>query len=176
MIRHRALAALATVFLAGCIVPALAFAGGSTMRMSSSTSRSNALLNFSATLNAAQEVPKETGAPASASGKFTATLNVPGGTNTSGTLTWSLTFSHLTGAATAAHIHAGAIGKSGAVIVPLCGPCKSSTHGTVHLTKQATAQLSALGIFPNYAFYVNVHTVKNPNGEIRGQISRSPAH
>ena len=51
------------------------------------------------------------GTKSGAAGKFTATVN---GT----TVTWKLTFSHLTGPATAAHIHTGKKGVPGAVIVP----------------------------------------------------------
>jgi hypothetical protein len=112
---------------------------------------------FTATLNIAQEVPKETGAPAMAAGKFTATL-------TGTTLKWSLTFSHLTGAATAAHIHMGAKGKPGAVIVALCGPCKSPASGTAKVSAAVVKAMSG------GQAYVNVHTAKNPGGEIRGQV------
>ena len=52
------------------------------------------------------------------SGSFTGTLK-------GNKLTWKLTFSGLSGAATAAHIHLGAMGKAGNVVVALCGPCKS---------------------------------------------------
>lgn len=119
---------------------------------------SAAPMGFTATLNIAQEVPKETGAPAAAGGTFTATL-------TGKTLKWKLTFSHLTGAASAAHIHLGAKGVSGAVIVPLCGPCKSPASGSAKITSALAKDIEA------GKTYVNVHTTKNPNGEIRGQIS-----
>jgi hypothetical protein len=36
----------------------------------------------------------------------------------------------LTGPANAAHIHIAAKGKSGAIVVPLCGPCTSGVTGT----------------------------------------------
>jgi hypothetical protein len=115
-------------------------------------------MKFSASLNIKQEVPKETGAPATAAGKFTGI--VVGGK----TLKWTLTFSHLTGKALAAHIHAGAPGKSGPVIIPLCSPCKSPMSGSVKITD---AQMTTLS---KGKTYVNVHTAKNPNGEIRGTI------
>ena len=52
-------------------------------------------------------------------------------------------------------------------MVPLCGPCKSPKSGTAKLTqKQVTASKNGLT-------YVNVHTKKNPSGEIRGQIKRA---
>jgi CHRD domain len=114
-------------------------------------------MNFTAVLNAGQEIPHPAGPMAGASGKFTASVS---GTK----ITWKLTFNHLTGAASAAHIHAGKKGVAGAVIVPLCGPCKTGASGTGTLT---SAQLTAMKAGTTY---VNVHTAKNPNGEIRGQV------
>ena len=113
---------------------------------------------YTAKLNVSQERPRPRATRASASGTFAATL-------TGKTLKWRLAFARLTGAATAAHIHLGAKGKSGAVLVPLCGPCKSPVSGTVKASA-ATIKAMARGIT-----YVNVHTTKNPAGEIRGQIT-----
>ena len=112
---------------------------------------------FGATLNAGLETPHPAGAMTGASGKFTATV-------TGKKITWKLRFSHLTGPATAAHIHAGKKGTAGAVLIPLCGPCKSGASGTGVVT---AAQLKML---ESGATYVNVHTAKNAGGEIRGQI------
>jgi hypothetical protein len=114
-------------------------------------------MNFTAVLNAGQEVPHPAGAMSGASGKFTASVS---GT----TITWKLTFAHLTGAAGAAHIHAGKKGVAGAVLVPLCGPCKTGASGTAKLTSAEINSMKA------GTTYVNVHTAKNPNGEIRGQV------
>ena len=81
-------------------------------------------------------------------------------------LTWTMRFGGMTGPVTAAHIHAGTPGKSGPVLVPICGPCTSPSAGTVHLSRaQAKLFRNALP-----ATYVNLHTRKNPNGEIRGQF------
>lgn len=96
------------------------------------------------------------GAP-NAKGAFTATVN---GTK----VTWKLTFSGLTGPALAAHIHKGKAGVAGPVVVPLCGPCKSGQSGTAPVSAAVAKQLASGG------FYVNVHTKRNPNGEIRGQL------
>jgi hypothetical protein len=116
-------------------------------------------VKFSASLNIGQEVPHPKGTKVGAIGHFDATLS---GT----TLTWSLTFDHLSGPASASHIHAGLRGKAGPVMVPLCGPCKSPASGTATgLTADQIKTLTSGGT------YVNVHTAKNPNGEIRGQIT-----
>lgn len=115
---------------------------------------------LTAVMNAGQEVPHPKGVMAGASGRFTGTLN-------NGVLKWHLTFAHLSGPATAAHIHVGVKGKSGAVLVPLCGPCKSGASGTVKLANPAALSITSK---PD-STYVNVHTAKNPGGEIRGQLT-----
>lgn len=123
----------------------------------SSARSSSGMYHLSATLNAGQEVPKQVVKNQSAHGSFEATLS---GTH----LAWTLTFAKLTGPATAAHIHLGGMGKSGNVVVPLCTPCKSPMKGT------ATISASLLKTIKKHGTYVNVHTAKNPNGEIRGQL------
>jgi hypothetical protein len=114
-------------------------------------------MGWSAKLNALQEVPKQAVAAPKAAGAFNATLS---GTS----LKWKLTFSKLSGPATAAHIHMGAMGKAGGVVVALCGPCKSGQSGTAKVTA------AVVKAFPKHKLYVNVHTAKNPAGEIRGQL------
>jgi CHRD domain len=117
--------------------------------------------SVNATLTAGQETPKPKGNVRRARGTFTATLTKSG---TTGTITWRLTFSRLTGRALAAHIHRGARGKAGPVVVPLCGPCRSGARGTT------TLQASVLNALEAGRTYVNVHTRRNPAGEIRGQL------
>ncbi len=113
---------------------------------------------WTAALSSGQEVPKQVVKDAAAHGLFKGTLS---GT----TLRWKLTFAKLTGPAAAAHIHTGAKGKSGPVLIPLCGPCKSGVTGTAKITP------AVMSAFKKHLLYVNVHTAKNPNGEIRGQIA-----
>ena len=109
-----------------------------------------------AKLDAMQEIP-HVKAP-NAKGSFTGTI-------VGGKLKWRLTFSGLTGAASAAHIHVGAMGKAGNVLVALCGPCKSGQSGTAKVSAMVLRDIQ------KHLTYVNVHTAKNPNGEIRGQVS-----
>jgi hypothetical protein len=118
--------------------------------------------NVKTTLRAAQERPKPKGNVRRARGTFTATVTRSG---TTGVIAWRLTFSKLTGRATAAHIHSGVRGKAGPVIVPLCAPCRSGARG------RATVDASVLDALEAGRAYVNVHTRKNPQGEIRGQIA-----
>jgi hypothetical protein len=120
-------------------------------------------VGLTATLSAAKEVPKPTGVRASARGAFVAGLTRRG---TRRTLSWRLTFRGLTGRASAAHIHLAKPGVAGPVAVPLCGPCRSGVRGTARVNaRTVTALLRGRA-------YVNVHTRRNPAGEIRGQIKR----
>ena len=125
--------------------------------------RAAAPIGLAATLGARQEVPKPKGVRETAGGRFVVTLVRTG---TSGRLAWRLTFSGLTGSANAAHIHVGAVGRSGPVAVSLCGPCRSGARGTARADSRVLAALLA------GRAYVNVHTTKNPAGEVRGQIKR----
>jgi hypothetical protein len=112
---------------------------------------------FVATLTAAQEVPAPAGAPSGASGSFTATLQGK-------VLTWRLSFSHLSSAATAAYIHLGGAGAVGPQLLRLCGPCGSPASGRVTLSQVQVVDLMA-GLT-----YVNLGTSDNPHGETRGPI------
>ena len=112
-----------------------------------------------AALTAAGEVPAQVVKDTKAKGSFAGQI-------TGKKLTWTLTFSGLTGPATAAHIHMGGMHQSGPVVVPLCGPCKAKESGTATLT---AAVLKALKV---HKLYVNVHTAKNAAGEIRGQVAQ----
>jgi hypothetical protein len=142
---------LVSILTAGAVA-ALVFASFSSARPAAAHFR------FSATLTAGQEIPKQVVKNQAGHGTFTGTLV---GTK----LRWKLTFAKLTGPAVAAHIHLGAMGKSGNVLVPLCAAdCKSGLTGT------ATISASLLKKIQKHLTYVNVHTAKNPNGEIRGQL------
>ena len=116
-------------------------------------------------LTARQEVPRPKGNANRARGAFTAIVTKSG---TETRLGWRLSFSRLTGRAVAAHIHLGRRGRSGPVAVTLCGPCRSGVRKSVSLQPAVVAALEAGNA------YVNVHTARNPAGEIRGQIAAVP--
>jgi hypothetical protein len=154
MTRTRFVLAAVLTFVATLAVGGLAVASDSAKKPAPKMTK-----KYSAALNVGQETGTVKAAKRGASGRFTATLN---GT----TLAYTLTFTHLSGPATAAHIHGPAPRRVAAgVLVGLCGPCTASTNGTVTLTQAQIDQLNA------GKTYVNVHTAKNPNGEIRGQIN-----
>ena len=113
---------------------------------------------WTAALSSGQEIPKQVVKNPAAHGLFKGTLS-------GSTLKWRLTFAKLTGPALQAHIHLGAKGKSGNVVVALCAPCSTGQTGT------STISAALLKDFRKHLLYVNVHTAKNPAGEIRGQLA-----
>ena len=144
---------------------AVAAVAALTLTALASAAAAKDVYRLNGTLTAGQEVPKPKGAKAGAGGTFTSTLTE--GAN-GGTLAWKLTFRNLTGKAVAAHVHVGVRGKAGNVLVPLCAapakPCRSGMTGRVHVSH------TTFDVLEKRATYVNVHTVKNPAGEIRAQL------
>jgi hypothetical protein len=116
-------------------------------------------VTFHAMLNAASEVPpKDT----KGSGEAMATLDTA-----SKDLTYTVTFTGLTGPATMAHLHGpAAAGANAGVQVPLGNNPSSPINGSAKLTDAQVANLMAGN------WYVNVHTAVNPGGEIRGQLAK----
>jgi len=114
-----------------------------------------------AALDARQEVPRQAVKVPAARGTFSGTLTARGST---AKIAWRLIFTHLSGRALQAHIHRGKLGKAGPISVTLCAPCRSGLRGTVKVTPRVVRAIKS------GAAYLNVHTRKNPNGEIRGQI------
>jgi hypothetical protein len=132
-------------------VAALVAAGGSTA--------SPAVTKWTATLSPSQVAPKQASKNDKASGSFTGTAQ---GYN----LKFKLTFDHLSGPATGAHIGYGKKGKLGNVSLALCAPCPNPT---VNMTNINPSLVSA---FKSGLLYVEIDTKKNPNGEVRGQLGK----
>ncbi len=112
-----------------------------------------------ATLDGKSEVPTNTSA---ATG--TADLDYDAASKK---LTWKLTYSGLSGPATAAHFHGPAeAGKNAGVVLPITNATSSPADGSATLTDAQAADLMA------GKMYINVHTAANPGGEIRGQVTK----
>ena len=116
--------------------------------------------SFQVKLDGAQQVPAvQTG------GSGTADLTYDPATKV---LTWNVAFSGLSGPATMAHFHGPApAGKNAGVEIWISTkgqPATSPLTGQATLTDAQAADLMAGNL------YINVHTAKNPGGEIRGQV------
>jgi hypothetical protein len=112
-----------------------------------------------ATLDGKSEVP-----PTTSAGTGTADIDYDAASKK---LSWKLTYSGLTGPATAAHFHgpAGPADKAG-VAVAIPNATTSPVEGSAVLTDAQAADLTA------GKYYVNIHTAANPGGEIRGQVTK----
>jgi hypothetical protein len=114
---------------------------------------------FKATLDGKSEVP-----PNASAATGTADIDYDPATKK---LSWKLSYSGLTGSATAAHFHGPAeAGKNAGVAVAIPNAGKSPVEGSATLTAAQAADLEA------GKYYVNVHTQANPGGEIRGQVTK----
>jgi hypothetical protein len=100
-------------------------------------------MSISVPLTGAEQVP-----PVQTPGKGTAELTYDPDTRI---VTWTVTFSDLSGPATMAHFHG--------------SPAESPIKGNATLTPDQAKEFSA------GQWYINVHTSKNPTGEIRGQVT-----
>jgi hypothetical protein len=116
------------------------------------------LAAFSTQLAGANEV---TEVRSSASGRVDAVLN-----KNTGLFQWRLTYSGLSGPATAAHFHGpAAIGRNAAPTLSMALPLQNPSQGRVTLSAGQTADLLA------GRWYANIHTAAHPGGEIRGQMT-----
>jgi len=112
-----------------------------------------------ATLDGKSEVP-----PNASAGTGTADIDYDAATKK---LSWKLTYSGLSGPASAAHFHGPAEpGKNAGVAVAIPGATSSPSEGSAVLTDAQAADLMA------GKYYINVHTAANPGGELRGQVTK----
>jgi hypothetical protein len=119
------------------------------------------IVTIGAKLSAASEVPPN-------SSPATGTLEGSFDKQTS-TLSWTLTYSGLSGPARAGHFHGpAAAGSNAGVALGFTGGVESPVKGSAKLTPAQAADLLA------GKWYVNLHTALNPGGEIRGQVSVNP--
>jgi hypothetical protein len=108
-------------------------------------------------MTGSQEVPK--GSP-TGSGSARISLN-----SSTGQVCFNLKWSKID-TPTASHIHKGAVGKAGAVVVPLFPMPPPKHTGCVSASKSLVAAIMKK---PS-AYYVNLHTKKYPGGALRAQL------
>lgn len=151
-----------TVLYSSLLVTLLGLGACSTKPMMSMTpSTSTSASTMTTRLSGASEVP-----PVASNASGTAELNLNKQINE---LSWTVTYSGLSGPATGAHFHGPAMaGANAGVVVPMTGSLTSPIRGTASLTAAQAADLMA------GKWYVNLHTAANPNGEIRGQFPARP--
>lgn len=127
---------------------------------------------WQAELAGENEVPP---AESTATGTFTATFD-----EEAETLEWSLSAPDATGV-TAAHLHSGAAGTNGPIVLPLFAAPEDAPVNSLDESGTTDVAAELIGPFEgDFAgfvaaleageIYVNVHTVDNPAGEIRAQV------
>ncbi|GAB3287371.1 CHRD domain-containing protein [Hymenobacter tenuis] len=112
-------------------------------------------VQLQASLTGQQEVPAT---PSSATGTFSGSFD-----KVTRVLTYTVSYQGL--APSAGHIHQGAPGINGGVLVPFSSVATSPITGTATLTEDNATKLLA------GETYVNLHTPAYPGGEIRGNIT-----
>jgi hypothetical protein len=158
----------------------LVFAGLSLIVLLGTSALAQEPIHISANLRGFSEVPSKFTA---GTGTFRATID-----QTAQTITFTLTFSNLTGPPAASHIHFAQKDVNGGVQVFFCDgtghpACPTTASGTITGTVHAADVIDAgqgigAGDFNDLVkailagkTYVNIHTAKFPGGEIRGQIT-----
>jgi hypothetical protein len=115
------------------------------------------MLKYKADLNGASENPPTTS-------KGVGGIEADYDTATK-TLSWSGTYSDLTGPEIAAHFHGpAAVGVNAGVLVPVDAKA-SPFKGSATLTDEQAKD------FADGLVYFNIHTAQNKGGEIRGQLA-----
>jgi hypothetical protein len=115
-------------------------------------------MTFKADLKGSSEVP-----PTDSAGTGSANVTVDTDTKK---LSWTVTSTGLSGDAVAAHFHGpAAAGKNADPVVDISA---AIAKGSAEISDKQLADLQA------GKWYVNIHTEKFPDGEIRGQVEKAP--
>ena len=114
-------------------------------------------VTYRAEVNASTEVPPN---DSKGSGTVAATYDT-----SSKRLSWTITYTGLTGPATVAHFHGPAgVTANAPPVVPIAGNLTSPIKGDAILTDAQAADLKAANM------YFNIHTTAHPAGELQGQV------
>jgi hypothetical protein len=134
------------------------------------------LISWTSSLDGSQEAPA---VDTTATGYGMGTVD-----SVTGALTWDVILvgniagqvGALSGEPIAAHFHNGAPGTNGVVVVDLFAAPNVAVTYENGATFVGSAMLTAAELAEMLAgnFYINIHTVENPGGEIRGQVSVVP--
>lgn len=146
-------------------IPRLAwFTGALTALVVSASAQ---IVEFRATINAAQETPASTSA---ATGTAIMIYDVAGNT-----FDLVISINNFTNTLTASHIHEGAVGVAGPVVTNFGGEAVYTRSGsTLTATfRGVTHGGTKLTLLQNGA-YVNFHSAAFPGGEVRGQLIAQP--
>jgi hypothetical protein len=116
-------------------------------------------------LTGAQEVP----GPGDPDASGTAAVELNQG---QATVCFTVTWANIDGTVTAGHIHRGAAGVAGPIVVPLFSGSFSGTDAASGCVENVDVGLIKEIRQKQSAFYVNVHSSVFPNGAVRGQLSK----
>ena len=114
---------------------------------------------LTAAMTGAAEIP----GPGDADGSGSATIRID--PLMAGRVCYDLSVSNIE-TATAAHIHRGALGVAGPVVVALTAPSAGSSAGCVDVAAALGTEILTMPA----GFYVNVHNARYPDGAVRGQL------
>ena len=145
-----------TVVLALLAVGLFAATGGAGAVLASAASQGGTPLH-------ADLLPQNQVPPTASNGSGTALVTLNQGQSE---VCWDITVSDLTTPVILAHIHHGAAGTNGPVVVDFMEPV-NGLHGCVQADPALIKQIRQSPA----DYYVNVHTTMFPLGEVRGQLS-----
>lgn len=164
-----------------CLAGAACGSGSNTATTATAAGPKTTDTPFVVTLTAQNEVPPIANAEAGASGTSTVVFHVTkdaGGNVTASTVDFSVILDHFPAGSVArlSHIHSGAAGVAGPVVIdtglsPQAPIPMPNGTGTFTFTGVTVPPETATAILANPAgYYLNVHTVLNGAGAIRGQL------